>query len=651
MPVYKVELYVEQCVRSILDQTFRDFELIIVDDATPDRSIEICQRFVEVDPRVKIIRHRFNQGVGAARNTGIIQARGKYIYFMDSDDELLPNAFEVLHRAAEETGADVVHSTSFINRYESEPGVFKEQTDIAIDPKALRGFIPKDQAFRVSAFAAPFMHVVPWLNLNRRDFLERIKFRFSPRMLADDTAYTLALMLFAEKYYCIPDRFYLYNIRVGSISTDKSFGKISHAVESLTEADDYFNSLIDRLPPNFISPDIKRAYLISLFNHLIGFHILRRLEPNELRSAQTLELFSKALRPYFAEGAGLAALFLQSYCDQLKTNLSTRQELFRLQQEKDRFRDEVRSGFLVTTQRKKLWSTQLELIEEFARICQKHDLKWFADSGTLIGAARHRGFIPWDDDVDLAMLRPDYEKFKRIAPTELNPNYSLDLWYDYNFEGDPGPLEPNLPTISREQLNRFPYGWPNGMYAKLRDNRTTMLEFYERKQINQGIWIDIFPYDPVPPFNDPKRDVLFAAERELLNLVNYPEQFIEAMKQKKPLTLSYATVEKLLTMSRKRRGEILEDYLARNWFESERVWYFNNFVRGENKSFELKWFRETVELPFERITLPAPIDYDQVLTAQYGDWRKLVVSRPHVLVSSRDVSYKDYFKSVLVPFV
>ena len=76
--------------------------------------------------------------------------------------------------------------------------------------------------------------------------------------------------------------------------------------------------------------------------------------------------------------------------------------------------DEMRDGFLVTSQRKKLWNVQIGLIKEFERICKKHGLRWFAIGGTLMGAARHKGFIPWDDDVDVAMLRPEYEKLRKI---------------------------------------------------------------------------------------------------------------------------------------------------------------------------------------------------------------------------------------------
>ncbi|MFB2973577.1 glycosyltransferase family 2 protein [Aerosakkonema sp. BLCC-F183] len=96
IPVYKVEKYIAATVQSVLAQTYKNFELLIVDDGSPDRSIEICQKFT--DPRLKIIRQE-NQGVSAARNTGIRYAQGEYLAFLDGDDLWLPEKLEkhILH--------------------------------------------------------------------------------------------------------------------------------------------------------------------------------------------------------------------------------------------------------------------------------------------------------------------------------------------------------------------------------------------------------------------------------------------------------------------------------------------------------------------------------------------------------------------------
>ena len=85
------------------------------------------------------------------------------------------------------------------------------------------------------------------------------------------------------------------------------------------------------------------------------------------------------------------------------------------------FQDEYRNGFLVPQMMKRAWAAKLELLQIIIDICNKYDLTYFAEYGTLLGAIRHKGFIPWDDDVDIALKRPDYNKLIRVLPSEL-PN-------------------------------------------------------------------------------------------------------------------------------------------------------------------------------------------------------------------------------------
>ena len=139
--------------------------------------------------------------------------------------------------------------------------------------------------------------------------------------------------------------------------------------------------------------------------------------------------------------------------------------------------DEIRSGFLVTSHQKQSWNVQINLLMEFARICDKHHLKWFAAYGTLLGAVRHGGFIPWDSDIDVHMFRPDYERFKQIAPNEFRYPYQFDLWYE-NEDSDDAPSE---------TFSLLPF-------IKIRDLRTIVID------LNESISIDVIPLDSFPSF-------------------------------------------------------------------------------------------------------------------------------------------------------
>ena len=91
------------------------------------------------------------------------------------------------------------------------------------------------------------------------------------------------------------------------------------------------------------------------------------------------------------------------------------------------FEEEERNGYVITKKRKEIWAVEIDMLLKFIYVCEKHNLKYFADSGTLLGAARHNGFIPWDDDIDVAMLRKDYDKFCKIAINEFKYPYFFKL--------------------------------------------------------------------------------------------------------------------------------------------------------------------------------------------------------------------------------
>ena len=83
------------------------------------------------------------------------------------------------------------------------------------------------------------------------------------------------------------------------------------------------------------------------------------------------------------------------------------------------FEDEIREGFYITGAMKRAWAAQLEVLEEIDKVCKKHNIRWFADCGTLLGAVRHRGYIPWDDDMDIVMKRKDYQRFLTEAVPDM----------------------------------------------------------------------------------------------------------------------------------------------------------------------------------------------------------------------------------------
>ena len=310
------------------------------------------------------------------------------------------------------------------------------------------------------------------------------------------------------------------------------------------------------------------------------------------------------------------------------------------------FRDEVRDGFFVDAQRKRLWNIQLNIVAEVARICQKHSIRWFAFGGTLLGAARHKGFVPWDDDIDISMLRPDYEKFKSVLPTEIRPPYFVDSWQNYKLECENLPDE-NLQFVTQKQRVEHPKWWPFWPIIKIRDSRTTMIQWPERRHVHQGVWIDIFPFDPVPPFSDNQPIAIFKAANELLHAIALPGVVIQALNKNINLALSRKDLEMFLRLPHNKKAAEFDAFMLKHFSPSD----FVGQVRGhclvkKSFSYALKNFDETIYLPFEQIEIPAPKGYEDCLTAQYGDWHTPKIFKPHVKIFSANISYAEYFRTV-----
>ena len=310
--------------------------------------------------------------------------------------------------------------------------------------------------------------------------------------------------------------------------------------------------------------------------------------------------------------------------------------------------DEMRSGFLVDAHRKSLWNVQIGLINEFARICEKHNLKWFAAYGTLLGAARHGGFVPWDDDVDLFMLRPDYEKFKQIATEEIKYPYYLDAYWNYRYEDDETsvPEEANLPLIKSDDPKKYGGFWPLILSLKLRDSRTFMLEFPQRPDTNQGIWIDIFPLDPAPEFIIPGKQEIFELECNLAYAIRAPHFSRDVLKEKSSKVQHFEILKKFLSMTHCQRALTVEEILSKNFFETEYLCDIGTSVQMKTTPhYKAKNFEKIVYLPFEKIKIPAPSNYDEILTADYGNWHEMLKNKGHTLFFSANVSSEEFFRS------
>ncbi|MGI5850342.1 MAG: glycosyltransferase family 2 protein, partial [Christensenellales bacterium] len=171
MPVYMVEKYVGKAIESILSQTLTDYEFIIVDDGSPDNSGEICDEYAQKDHRIRVI-HKPNGGAPSARNVGIDIAKGRYLYFMDSDDWAEPNMLEEMYHLAESHSAQFVVTGFYIDTYYSSTSYLRQNISY---PDAV--FTNKED-FRKEAYKLFDINLLytPWNKLYLTEYIKENNF-------------------------------------------------------------------------------------------------------------------------------------------------------------------------------------------------------------------------------------------------------------------------------------------------------------------------------------------------------------------------------------------------------------------------------------------------------------------------------------------
>ena len=261
-------------------------------------------------------------------------------------------------------------------------------------------------------------------------------------------------------------------------------------------------------------------------------------------------------------------------------------ELQTIHLDKSFFKSEMRDGFEILTDRKEVWAVEMDLLSKFIEICNKYGLTYFAEGGTLLGAIRHGGFIPWDDDIDVAMPRRDYDVLCSVAEENFKHPYFFQTEYT-----EPGSARDN--------------------HAQLRNSDTTGILYAEMQKqylFNQGIFIDIFPMDELPP----------ASERKA---------FFETLKGLREKSYQY-THE---VMRKEYRGnniyyKKLDSLVKRyNGKGSDKIGLISFSLDKRHNIRDAEDYRDAIMVPFENIKIAVPIGYKNVLRTMYGIWKVFVI--------------------------
>lgn len=247
----------------------------------------------------------------------------------------------------------------------------------------------------------------------------------------------------------------------------------------------------------------------------------------------------------------------------------------------DFFRDEIRNGFYIPTAVKQSWAAALDVLWEIDKICAKHGIRYYADWGSFLGAVRHGGFVPWDDDMDICMLREDYVKFRQVCDGELPENYCI---HDYERQKNHWLFlarvvnNKHIRFDDEHLLNNYNFPWLSGVDIFLKD----------------------YLYDD--PVKEKERD------DRIMRLLAEAERYIEAganegSNREKAIDL-YKRAEKIMAEAG----------------EGKRIGQIFPWVLKGAKGEAYESYAKIMRLPFEDTTIPVPSCYNKVLCDHYGDY-------------------------------
>lgn len=287
------------------------------------------------------------------------------------------------------------------------------------------------------------------------------------------------------------------------------------------------------------------------------------------------------------------------------------------------FDEEVIAGYTISKERKQVWNCELEMLKQFDKVCKKNNISYIAFGGTMLGAIRHKGFIPWDDDIDLAMLRSEYDKLCAVAQDEFQgPLFFQTTYNDTVFRG----------------------------HAQLRNSKTTGILQTELKckyDFNQGIFLDIFPLDEYPVSNykfKKQRLKVKIYKRCLCNYFNAEHNSIKSRILNVLVRRLFKSIDK-----------------ARSFYSSyeQLCGEYNGEGNGIVGALSVNYGKtvdymskealmDLVNVDFMDTVIPVPRRYDEILKQHFGDYMKFSKepSTHGDTFFSADISYKEFIQKI-----
>ncbi len=272
----------------------------------------------------------------------------------------------------------------------------------------------------------------------------------------------------------------------------------------------------------------------------------------------------------------------------------------------DFFKTEVRDGFEIPAMMKRAWAAQMEVLHVVAGVCKNNGIRYFADGGTLLGAVRHKGMIPWDDDIDICVVREEYNRLIQVLPKALPHGFVVAGMYADSERLQKAAFVPHLRVIADETL------WNFNDYMR-----------YFHGFPYQRVGIDIFPMDYI------SRDIgITNVQKQIIRLGIETLRDWNKLEENGMLDEYVNGFQKLCNVSFDNVNNVknymwkIIDKISSISYREEADYITNIFYWLDNDNYKMKkeCYDYTIELPFENMNIVAPEMYDEVLRAEYGDY-------------------------------
>lgn len=589
VPVYKVEKYLRDCIESIVSQTYENLEIILVDDGSPDTCGDICDEYALKDNRIKVI-HELNRGLCGARNAGLRVACGDYIGFVDSDDTISADMYEYLAGNLEKYKADIV-SCRYI-RVGREYAGYEEKGERDVVMTGREAVTELVERFNLRSLF--------WNKLFRREILEG--FSFPEGRTFEGTLTMHKIFLQCDKVVMLTEPKYYYLDNAESIVNTKNIkngldNALAH-IERYNDLKDDFPSLRKKLLSDAVNKiRVLRYVCMGISKNTIEENAERFEKIKAFVTENRSAIFGEILQGYFSKRE-MDSLVLLSENGFKKAHtyggIAVREEKLLKKIKGSQHGEEELSSMPapeMTPEREEILSHLQAVLKEMLGVidglCRENDITYFLCGGTMLGAARGKDIIPWDDDIDILMLREDHDRFFEVCKEKLPREYFYQTG-----------------LTDREFSN---------IAAKIRKNGTYYPEKrWQKRNFNKGIFIDIFPLDAYPGNK--------YVGKAVMKLISLIQQFVslDRCHSRNPVTVILFSLSRLKPREYwyKKRDKIFAFCLKHA--DKEKICSYGSHYKNK-RILRKEWFSEAVEVEFGGEKRLAPVGFEEYLTYLFGE--------------------------------